>query len=902
MRSLVAVPLVLLACSAGTTRRADPTGDPGIAVGPGSAAPVATPALSPPLPTLRLPRNFVPTGYQLTLAIDPTLPTFTGEVAIAGTVTERSALIWLHGRDLAVSTAQATQGDRTVALTAEAIGDDLLAMHAAEPLAAGAWTLTLSYTGKLEERETRGGFRQQVGNDWYVFTQLESIFARHVVPSIDEPDVKVPWQLTLDIPAKLVAVSNTPETSTTALDAGHKRVAFAQTRPLPSYLLAFAVGPFEIVDAGKTRSGTPMRIITLAGRTAEAAWAVKTTPAIVATLEDWFGMPYPYEKLDQISIPKTLGFGAMENAGLITYVETLILVPKNGSWKQKRRWVSVAGHEVAHQWFGDLVTMKWWDDIWLNEGFATWMQAKVLTKVEPAWHDELEFLDDRATALGADSLVTARQVRQPIDTVDDIFNAFDRITYDKGASVLHMFEHHVGPELFQRGVRAYLAAHADGNATSNDFVGAISAAAGRDVGAAFATFLEQPGVPLVSAQVTCEPGKPASVALAQQRLIPPGAPAGTPAKPWALPLCIAYDQAGKRAEKCIELVAARATVALDGDACPTWVLPNPGGHAYARVNLTSEQLTALGDKGWRQLDVVERIAVADDLRAQVVNGEVEVAVAIGFLPRLLAETSRHAVGQAIALAEVLRPHVPADRRARFDAWVRATFGPRARKLGWLPRATDDLDAEVIREDLTALVAAAGDRTLRAQAVKLARTWRTLPPAARHGVLTAAVDADAKTFARILADVRTETDQRTRRELLEALAHVTDPDRQREVLALMIDTRLDIRDTMGLVFWWRDEPQRKVAEDFFKTTWDAIWARLPTENTTGSAAKFAALFTQACSAERRDEIVTFATEKFAALRGGARTVRQRIEEMDQCIARRKLIQPQLETWLAGLKLR
>ncbi|HEX3762004.1 MAG TPA: M1 family metallopeptidase, partial [Kofleriaceae bacterium] len=467
-------------------------------------APAATPpapaGLEPPEPTLRLPRNFLPTGYAARLDIDPASTGFEGAIQITGNVSEPSRVIWLNARGLSVHKAVAQRaGQPDVALTATPRNEDFLELRPARPLDAGAWTLAIDYAGKFDALNTTGAFKQTVAGAAYVYTQFEAVYARRAFPCFDEPDNKVPWQLTLDVPAQLSAVANAPQTAESPLSGGKKRVEFTPTKPLPSYLVAFGVGPFEFVDAGKTQRGTPVRIVALAHRAADAAFAAKTSAKIIDLLEGYFGSPYPYPKIDMLTIPITVGFGAMENAGLITYTETAILRDAKASRQRQLGWISVASHELAHQWFGDLVTMAYWDDIWLNEGFASWMARKIVARFEPAWRDDQSELNTRDAALDSDSLVNARQIRQPIKKQDDIFTAFDRITYDKGASILNMFESYLGADTFQRGVRDYIAARAWGNATSTDFVAAISKAAGKDVGPAFATFLEQPGTPEITA-------------------------------------------------------------------------------------------------------------------------------------------------------------------------------------------------------------------------------------------------------------------------------------------------------------------------------------------------------------------------------------------------------------------
>ena len=352
-----------------------------------SAPPPSAPSVpSAPAPTLRLPRTFLPTGYAARLELDPAAAGFEGAIQIAGNLAERSPVIWLNAKQLTVHKAVAQRpGQPDVTLTATAQGGDFLELRAAQPLDAGAWTLALDYAGEFDALNTTGAFKQTVADGSYVYSQFEAVYARRVFPCFDEPDNKVPWKLTLDVPKALVAVSNTAMTGEAPLEGGKKRVEFAQTKPLPSYLVAFGVGPFEIVDAGKTKRGTPVRIIALAHRAADAAYAARTSSKVIDLLEDYFATPYPYDKMDMLAIPITVGFGAMENAGLITYAETLLLMDGKASNERRLRWISVAAHELAHQWFGDLVTMAFWDDIWLNEGFASWLTHKVVTRFEPSW-------------------------------------------------------------------------------------------------------------------------------------------------------------------------------------------------------------------------------------------------------------------------------------------------------------------------------------------------------------------------------------------------------------------------------------------------------------------------------------------------------------------------------------
>ncbi len=866
------------------------------------------PTVAPPVdsvasaaPPLRLPRNFLPTSYTARLEIDPARNEFTGSIAIAGVIDQTSSALWLHGHGLQIRKATATKASAEVPLTITPHGTELLELRSAQPLDAGVWTLMIDYAGTFDLLSTTGAFRQTVGDGTYVYTQLEALYARRVFPCLDEPDNKVPWKLTLDVPAKLVAVSNTPVVSEAALADGKKRVEFAVTKPLPTYLVAFGVGPFEFVDGGKTKGGTPVRIVTLAKRSADAGYAAKTAAKLLEITEEWFGTPYPYEKLDFLTIPVTTGFGAMENAGLITFTETLMLFDAKASAGARYSWIVVGAHEIAHQWFGNLVTMVYWDDIWLNEGFANWLEHKVAAKFEPSWRDHEMIVRTRHTALGADSLISARQIRQPIVTEEDVLNVFDGITYNKGASVLSMFEAYVGTDIFQRGVREYLASRAWGNATSTDFVTAIAKTSGKDILVpAFATFLEQPGSPQITATLTCQ-GTP-TLALRQQRYVPPGAPASKATRPWIVPICVAYDRDGKRAEACGVLDQPTGSITLAAKVCPRWVMPNVGARGYYHSAYTPAQLTALRDEGWKHLTWAERRALTFDAKNGAYTGKTPISLALSFVPKLLAGADRFTVPHALWIATGFDPLVPAALRGKYEAYLRQTFGPGALKAGLTPKDGDSLDIELSRDSLVGAVAwTARDPRLVAEAIKLAERWRDLPQSIRGLVLNVAVDASSPLFDKILSDVKTEPDRARRSEMFDALGSVRDVARQSRALELVIDPKIDIRETTGMLYSGFDDATRANAQTFYDTHRVTILGRLPKDATTSLVAELSGIFTSTCRAEQREAIVARVSREFAPLPGGAHVVAENIEDMDQCIAQRTLLEPELKAWLGGLRL-
>jgi alanyl aminopeptidase len=449
-------------------------------------------------------------------------------------------------------------------------------------------------------------------------------------------------------------------------------------------------------------------------------------------------------------------------------------------------------------------------------------------------------------------------------------------------------------------VRAYLKDHAYGNATSDELVRAIGSAAGKDIRAAFATFLDQPGAPQITATLVCDPGKQPRVALGQERYVPPGAEAPDAGQPWIVPVCVAYDRGGARGEACTLLDAPVGSLALDEPACPAWVMPNAWGRGYYRTAYTEDQVTALRDQAWPVLAPAEREAVMFDVEEAATLGALPLPLALSFVPRLLAAGDRFSIRAALAIPLAIGDFVPDDLRPAYEAWLRRTFGPAAHQAGLTPSDRDSLDLEVTRNDLVRAVGAIGrDPVLAAAAVKLAGKWRDLPPAIRPRIAELAANAQPAVFQRLLRAVYTEDDRDRRLELIGALAATRDVAQQRAVLALVLDPKLDIRDTSMILGLGALEPNRVAAQQFFRDHQAEILARLPRDGTASDPADLSAMFTASCAAARRDEIAGYITATFGKLQGGARVVAQEVERLDQCIARRALLEPAIRHWLAAL---
>jgi alanyl aminopeptidase len=860
------------------------------------AAVAAEAAFDPPLPVLRLPRHFLPKSVTARVAIDPAQPTFDGEVAIEGALDKRSAVIWLHASQLEITSATAGSASLTATLHGE-----FLELRPAQPLDAGAVTVTIKYRGKLVQNGYQGAFISKQGADSYVTTQFESTAARMVFPCFDEPDVKVPWQLTLDVPKDQIAVSNTPSTLETPLDATHRRIEFAQTRPLPSYLIAFGVGPYDVIDAGKAKSGLPLRVFAPKGKTSEAGYLVKAMPRIVDILEAWFAIPYPYPKLDYVIVPSARGL-AMENAGMVTADARYTLLSKPAPFDEYGL-VSVMGHETAHQWFGDLVTATWWDDIWLNESFATWAEDKILAAFDPSWPSEV--VNHRETAFGADEIASARKIHQSIETLDSIHNIFDSITYPKGAIVLRMLEHEVGEEAFQRAIRTYLKQHRDGNAKAADVFAAIDQAAGKPLGHLVTDYFDQAGIPDVAMKLTCDGGK-ATLALAQSRYLPIVDPPKSDQQ-WVVPLCVAYEGAKhERVETCTQLTAPTGEVALD--RCPAWFAP-AGDYGYYRANLEPKALEAIRDKAWPLLTTAERIAIYSHAVAHARTGAPSVALVTDLAAKLRSDPNAQAF--AVALGDLwvggnsatgLPPFVGAlladDLRPIARAKVRAAIDPTARKLGLLPPANDSYGNALQRADAVGAVMWSESHVLDADARQAAAKFRDLPTASRANVVALAVNADPKLAADLLAQLATEPDRANRDALVHGLGSVRDPQRHREIAdALLAAPTTNGEDLLQFLFAGNHDAFLANVE-WVKTHVDPLLVKMPVVADDDFPISLSLVFVVlgSCEAAQHDGNIAFARAHFDKLPGAQLVIKQAIESDDHCIAHKQLLEPALRTWL------
>ncbi|MGF1467891.1 MAG: M1 family metallopeptidase [Sandaracinaceae bacterium] len=849
---------------------------------------------------IRLSTNLRPRRYDLTLALDPDRQRYTGSVEIDVEVARATSEIRMHGEAMEVEEATVEEANRDPVAVEWTVLDEtqgLAVLRLPRPVQPGVIRVRVRFSSTYEP-SLRGLYRATVGTDRYVFSQFEPLSARRAFPCFDEPAFKAPFDVTLAVPAGLTAVSNAEQEGAAELVDGWQRVRFATTEALPTYLIAFAVGPFDVVEGdplptSEVRSRpVPFRGIAPRGQGERLAYAMENTPALLAALEGYFGIAYPFDKLDLIAVPD-FAAGAMENAGAITFRDRLILLNEDAGEIQKRRFAYITAHELAHQWFGNLVTMAWWDDLWLNEAFATWMQQETIRTFNDDYRPDEAEMQTLIRAMDADSLASARTIRQPIETHHDIYNAFDTITYSKGMSVLGMFEAWLTPEVFRQGVRRYLREHAERNATSDDLITALEDASGREVRGPFESFLSQPGVPLVEATLSCE-GAPV-LQLRQSRYLPAGSRASTE-QTWQIPVCVRYEAGRETLRTCTLLGAAEGTLELESAECPDWVMPNADGRGYYRWTLDAEALESLQRRGRNDLTVRERLSYADSLEAGAAAGRVPFGEAAEALSQIARSENRALATAPLGFfrfaLDYLAPN--ASRLSDIQRYTRRLYRGHLNRLGWVSPRNEDGERRLLRAAVLRFLALdveegpvrrdannrgrdyvgyGGDRELHPNAVP--------PDLAELAVIVAGQNATQALFDHMFRLFRDTDDPQARAVLLAGLSRVDDDRYRRQALDLALNRNLRVNETLAPLFGQASDAEgRTEAWAWLQEHYDEVADKLG-PGLSGYLPFVAAGF---CSTERVEEVRAFFAPRVASTRGGPRNLDSAIESIELCAAR------------------
>ena len=804
----------------------------------GDAKPATSPTL--PVPGVHLPDGATPLAYDLRLEVDPDRDTFAGTVAIRVRLDRASDRVWLHADELAITEAHWDGGKLEVVKHPTA--DRMVELRLGKLVAPGDLTLSLAFTGTTQHDE-EGLFRQQDGNRWYLYSQGESEFARRITPCFDEPRWKTPWRVTVVAPKPDVVAGNMPVAHDQVLADGRREVAFAETPPMASYLLALAVGPFAVVDAGVVgKQHVPVRVLTFPRRVKNAGSVARQTGRLVALLEDYTGIPLPLAKLDVVTVPHL--FGAMENPGLITFDADIVL---DGD----RRYAVIAAHELAHQWFGNYVTPVWWDDLWLSEAFASWLGERVAAANEGHPPSELHLAFTRESALAADGDAGAKPLHRAIAFDPD--NAFDSIAYDKGEAVLTMFEAWAGPDKFREGLRAYLAAHALGSVTTADLVAALATATTSQTAKALQGYVDHAGAPVVELSLACE-GKPVLTARARDHL--------------TVPVCVRVPG---NARACA--LAGDATPIPIGDTCPAWVVASDGG--YYHVVWTDH-----GARGplpqWSKLGLGDKLALAADLASATSRGDLAPAAALAQITELAASTDLYAQYTAVAIAQALDPVVGDPQRARWEGWLAGKLGA---KLRATPRGMID---ERIHAALLAMLPAArwpGDvRAAAKRRVDAALAKHQAPWDPELLLVSGGDRATLDRIATIAKNPRTDFDQREAAIAdLSAFGPAEVPAAVDALLALV--PHRDAWSSVGPYF------ERAATRAAAWTAVRAHLAELLAKLTPSQAGEVVDATATLCDATARAEVVAAFEPAVAKVLDGKPRLEHALLAIDRCIARR-----------------
>ncbi len=836
---------------------------------------------STPSDPYRLPRTVVPAHYELTLEPDLDAATFDGTVSISVDVVEPTDEIVLNAADLEIDSARlvgpnGVEVAGTVTLDADAERAIIDLDDAAAP---GSWRLDLVFRGVLNDKLV-GFYRSTYTDDdgashTLAVSQMESTHARRAFPCFDEPDFKATYAVTLVVADGLTAISNGAEIEDEPTSDGRRRHRFATTMPMSTYLVAFVVGPLEVTEERLTKGGVPIRVVHPPGKGHLTPYALDAAAFALDYFAEWFGIAYPGDKLDLVAVPD-FAFGAMENLGCVTFREVLLLIdPDTATQPELERLVDVVAHELAHMWFGDLVTMGWWEGIWLNEAFATFMEMLCTDAYRPQWQRWVSFGLSRTAAFDVDALASTRPIEFPVVSPEDAEGMFDLLTYEKGAAVLRMLEQYLGPDVFKAGIRAYIDAHQYGNTKTTDLWDAIEASSGEPVRRIMDTWIYQGGFPLVS--VALERGG-ASVRLTQQRfrtLDPAGS--DEDASLWAVPVTLRIGRGDEVTDERVLLDADTTMVSLDAPA--DWVLANADGAGFYRARYGEAARAALVEHR-RDLRPIERYGLVDDAWAAVLAGETSTPEVLDLCRALAADEDDMAVWQRIAAAlGALDRYVPDDARPALAAAVRDVAGPHLARLGWSAADGEDERTGQLRGTLVRLLGTTGED---AEVIAEARAVHDRALAGESGldpaVVSAAVDIVAATGTAADLDVFIERMEsaptpQERQRYQYALGDFPGADEIDRVLDLVLSDAIRSQNAafvLRRVLLNRDHGDR--AWSYLTRHWDAVTDKLPSMSMARMAEGVRGLSTPALA----HEVESFFAEH--PLPQAAKTLAQHLEAL------------------------
>ena len=842
----------------------------------------------------RLPRSVEPEHYQITFTVQLAEGSFAGEERVKVTVNESVTEVVLNAVDLEIHEAELLGDDGTAhAGTVVMWPDDERAVITLDGTAApGPHVLHLTFSGRMSEK-MHGVYRSTfVGADGtqhaIAATQFEPTDARRAFPCWDEPDRKATFTTTLVVDKGLAVISNSEVTEVTDLGEGRTQHEFAPTMRMSTYLVAFAVGPLEATEPLEV-DGTPLRTVAVPGKQHLTAFAQEIGSHALRYFADYFGVGYPAAKLDLIALPD-FAMGAMENLGAVTFRETLLLIdPERATRSELERVADVVAHEVAHMWFGDLVTMRWWNGIWLNEAFATFMELLCVDDFRPGWQRWITFGTSRDDAMVIDALDTTRPIEFPVERPEEAEGMFDVLTYQKGAAVLRMLERYVGADRFRTGISLYIAAHSHANTETSDLWDAVEEATGEPARSIMDSWILQGGFPMVTATL----GEGARVTLTQRRFryLHPGNDDGD-AESWLIPVHVRASVGGRLVRRRLLLDAGGSTVDLAGDCDKDtdqdldWVVVNEHAGGFYRVGYDAElrgRLTA----HICELDALERFGLASDTWACVLAAECSVDQFLE-LAELLAGDDDPTVWQIVLDGLVaLDKVIPETDRPDLQAFVRRLAGPALERIGWSPEddAGDERRARLRAALIRALGILGADPAVRERAAEVHAAAVADPSSVDADVAGAAVAVIAAgggpaQYEDFLARREAATTPQEELRYLYALAGFQDPVLVQRTLALALDEVRPQNAPFVVTLLLANRAGGAAVWETVKQRWDDLAAKLPENLHERAVGGVLTLSTPEQAADVR------AFLEAHPLAGRERTVAQLLERLDVAVALRR----------------
>jgi aminopeptidase N len=841
----------------------------------------------------RLPETVVPEHYQVHLNPSIAAATYTGDEIIAVRLLKPATEITLNAieinfKEVTIAAEGKTQ-TATVSVNSKA---ETATLTVAEQIPAGPAAIHITFSAALND-QLRGFYLSKGKNRNYATTQMEPTDARRAFPCFDEPAMKATFDVTTTVDKGDIAFSNGKVISDVPGPGEDKHtVTFATTPRMSTYLVALVVGDFQCLEGSS--EGVPIRVCATPDKKDLVKAALPMAEQILHFYNQYYSIKYPYGKLDVLAVPD-FSAGAMENTAAITYRETLLFINDRTASQEDYKYVAdVLAHEMAHQWFGDLVTMKWWNDVWLNEGFATWMSPKPVRDGHPEWNNRINEAENDNDAKNKDSLKATPAIRSPAQDPNQIGEMFDSsIAYNKTAAILRMVENYVGPEIFREGVNQYLEKHAYGNATSEDFWNTLAATSRKPVDRIMAGFVQQPGVPLVSVASSCKNNK-TEVTLSQRRFFVDRSSfeAGAEEK-WEIPVCVKNAQ-GK---SCQLLRAKSQTFSLEG--CSPWLFADVDSNGYYRNQYSAENLHALAAVAEKDLTAEERLSLVSDEWNLVRAGQGTVADYLALVEGLKQDRERAvwaAVGRQLRYIHTFLL-TDADR-PQYEAWVRDLLAPAMNELTLNPRSGDSADIKAVRAEIADTLANAGrDATLVRQLTELVpqimKDASTVDPyLVPVAVKAAAQHGDAALYEQYRAKLKSAQTPDEYYLYLSALPSFPQPELAKQNLDFVLTPEIRNQDATGFMQTLLATPTSgPQAWDFLKTNWTTLQSKLSSYTKDEVVAGLSAF----CDAGMRDDIKGFfATHQTAA----EHTLRQSLERVNACIDLRTEQSEPLAQWLNG----